>query len=156
MNLQERIDSKIAELKSLEKDFPTVMVVHDIRDSSVCYMSQLALDGLGVTMEELIAMKQEYHTKFFNSEDSAEYVPKIFGLLARNNDDEVVSFYQQVRKSPDLEWTWYLSSIRILLKDDDGSPVLTLTTSVPAESRSHVSNKAQPLIGESKFRRENR
>lgn len=70
MNLQERIDLKIAELKASEKDQSTVMVVHDIRDSSVCYMSQHALDGLGVTMPELIAMGQEYHTKFFNPEDS--------------------------------------------------------------------------------------
>lgn len=157
MNLQERIDLKIAELKASVKDKSTVMVVHDIRDSSVCYMSQHALDGLGITMPELIAMGQEYHTKFFNPEDSLEYVPQILGLLARNNDEEVVSFYQQVRKSPDLDWTWYLSSIKILLKDEDGSPVLTLTTStIPAKPQKHAATKAQLLIGESKFLRENR
>lgn len=156
MNLQERIDLKIAELKASEKDESTVMAVHDIRDSSVCYMSQLALDGLGVTLPELIAMGQEYHTKFFNPEDSLEYVPQILGLLARNNDEEVVSFYQQVRKSPDLDWTWYLSSIKIMLKDEDGSPVLTLTTSIPAKPRKHGATKAQLLIGESKFLKENR
>jgi len=153
--MKEAIKKKIKEIKSIEKSLPAMIIVHDIRDSSVVYMSEMALRGLGVTLQELLAMGMEYHEKFFNPEDAKDYVPKILGLLERNNDDEIVSFFQQVRQMPKMEWAWFLSSIKILLRDNENKPVLTLTTSIPLDAQHHIAAKSQRILDENNFLRRN-
>jgi DNA-binding CsgD family transcriptional regulator len=153
--MNELIKQKIDEIKSIEKNLPAMIIIHDIRDSTVVYMSEMALQGLGVNLKELIDMGLEYHERFFNAEDAKDYVPKILGLLERNNDDEIVSFFQQVRQMPNLEWAWFLSSIKILLRDKDNKPVLTLTTSIPVDAQHHIAAKSQRILDENNFLRKN-
>jgi DNA-binding CsgD family transcriptional regulator len=106
-------------------------------------------------LEQLKEMGEGYHTYFFNPEDAKDYVPKIFALMEKNNDDESVSFFQQVRRSPQHDWEWYLSATRIFVRDDDGKPLLTITTATPVDSHQHISNKAQRLLEENNFLRHN-
>ncbi|MBA4299341.1 regulatory protein, luxR family [Algoriphagus alkaliphilus] len=153
--MNELIKQKIEEIKSIEKNLPAMIIIHDIRDSTVVYMSEMALQGLGVSLKELIEMGLEYHERFFNPEDAKDYVPKILGLLERNNDDEIVSFFQQVRQMPNMEWAWFLSSIKILLRDKDNKPVLTLTTSIPVDAQHHIAAKSQRILDENNFLRKN-
>lgn len=153
--MQEAIDRKIDHIKSIEKSIPAMIIIHDIRDSKVVYMSDMALQGLGLSLQELHDMGIEYHEKFFNPEDAKDYVPKILGLLERNNDDEIVSFFQQVKQMPHLEWAWFLSSIKILLRDEENKPVLTLTTSIPVDAQHHIAAKYQRILDENNFLRKN-
>jgi DNA-binding CsgD family transcriptional regulator len=153
--MQEAIQKKIDHIKSIENNLPAMIIVHDIRDSTVVYMSEMALRGLGVTLQELLDLGLEYHQRFFNPEDAKDYVPKILGLLERNNDDEIVSFFQQVRQMPNMEWAWFLSSIKILLRDKNNQPVLTLTTSIPLDAQHHIAAKSQRILDENNFLRSN-
>jgi DNA-binding CsgD family transcriptional regulator len=148
-----KIDDLLNNIRQLEQYIPAAIIIHDIRDSTVVYMSKRELDGLGVTLEELHNMGAEYHTRYFNPEDAKDYVPKILGLLERNNDDEIISFFQQVRISPQHDWNWFLSSIKIILRDDNGKPWLTLTTSIPVDAQHHIAAKAQRLLEENNFLR---
>jgi DNA-binding CsgD family transcriptional regulator len=154
-SLDQRIEEKINLLQVVQHDFPAYIIVHDIRDFSVVFMCEPGLKHLGHTLEQLKAMGENYHTYFFNPEDARDYVPKIFALLERNNDDECVSFFQQVRSSPQHDWEWYLSATRIFLRDDDGRPVLTITTATPVDSHHQISTKAQRLLDENNFLRHN-
>ena len=149
--IQQKVRDKIAKLKLFEQEIPSVFVVHDISDFSVVYMSQRGLDILGVRLEEVQVGNAEYHARYFNPEDANTYVPKILELLARNNENEVVSFFQQVRPSPKDEWTWYLSSTKIFLKDKDRKPVLTITMAVPMETHHPVTIKVDRLLEENNF-----
>jgi DNA-binding CsgD family transcriptional regulator len=151
--LKKRIEEKIAHISAIENDFPGVIIIHDIRDSTVVYMSKWGRDHLGVTNEELHKMGTDYYAHFFNLEDAKDYVPKILGLLERNNDDEIVSFFQQVRKSPGHDWEWYLSCTKILVRDDLHKPRLTFTTSIPIDSQHHMAAKAGRLLKENNFLR---
>lgn len=153
--LHKRIEEKIALLKAMEKDLPPVIIVHDLRTTSVIYMSQRGLDILGITMKELIGMGPDYHGRFFNSEDAKDYVPKIMGLLERNNDDEVISIFQQVKTVRQNDWEWYLSCVKILMHDDNGIPLLTITSATPIDAQHHIASKAQRLVEENNFLRHN-
>lgn len=153
--MEEVIRKKINQIKTIEKNLPAMIIIHDIRDSTVVYMSEMALLGLGVSLKELIDMGLEYHERFFNPEDAKDYVPKILGLLERNNDNEIVSFFQQVRQMPNMEWAWFLSSIKILLRDEENKPVLTLTTSIPVDAQHHIAAKSQRILDENNFLRKN-
>jgi DNA-binding CsgD family transcriptional regulator len=154
-SLQQKIDKKINGLKQAEKDIPSIIIVHDLRDTSVVYMSERGLKILGVTLDELIAMGPDYHIHFFNAEDAKDYVPKIMGLLERNNNDEVVSVFQQVKHAENNEWRWYLSGTKIFMHDDKGAPLMTITNAIPVDAQHHMAAKAQRLLNENNFLRNN-
>lgn len=152
--LQQQVDEKIALITSIEDYFPGVIIVHDMK-GAVVYMSRFGREQLGITNEELQKMDEEYHSRFFNAEDSKDYVPKILGLLERNNDNEVITFFQQVRFSPEADWVWHLSATRIFFRDEEGKPLLTLTTSLPVDAQHHIAAKAERLLEENNFLRKN-
>lgn len=153
--LSKKIEEKISALSSLAQDIPAVTIVHNVQDTSVEYMSESGLKILGVTLNQLKAMGPAYHDRFFNPEFAVVYVPKIFGLLARNKDGEVVSYFQQVRSSPEKNWTWFLSCTKVFLRDDEGKPLLTITNAVPMDEDHYVeAAKAKRLLDESTFIRQ--
>ena len=154
-SLETFIDLKIAKIRSVEQNFPGAIIIHSLKDSTVVYMNTWGQQYLGVTLEQLQKMGTEYHNYFFNPDDAKDYVPKILGLLERNNDDEFICFFQQVRKSPEHDWVWYLSSTRIFFRDESGKPLLTLTMSLPVDAQHHIANKAQKMFEENNFLRNN-
>ncbi len=155
-SLQQRIREKIATLRAIEEDSPSIIIVHLLKESSAIYMSPRGLDFLGITMEELTAMGAEYHPRFFNMAFAENYVPKILGLLGRNNNDEIISYVQQVRASEKDEWTWYQSCTKIYLRDDEGDPVLIITNAIPLDAGSYIDPvKAERLLEENNFLRNN-
>lgn len=153
--LQKQVDEKIEQIRAIENYFPGVVIIHDIRKSTVVYMSQLGRDYLGVSNDELREMGTEYYNRFFNIEEAKDYVPKILGLLERNNDSEIICHFQQVRRSPKEDWVWHLSYTRIFFRDEHGMPLLTLTTSLPVDAQHHIAAKAQRLLEENNFLRKN-
>ncbi|HYK55608.1 MAG TPA: hypothetical protein VEV15_03955, partial [Flavisolibacter sp.] len=148
--VQESVRKKIEALQLFEKEIPAVFVVHDLSDFSVVYMSQRGLDFLGVQLEDVRLGNKEYHARYFNPEDAQTYVPKILNLIERNNG-ELVSFFQQVRPSVHHDWSWYLSSTKIFLRDDEGKPLLTITMAVPMTTDHPFVGKIDRLLEENNF-----
>jgi DNA-binding CsgD family transcriptional regulator len=155
-SLEQKINKKIEELKEYEKEIPAVIIIHKISDFSVVYMSQNGLEHLEVTLEEIQQLGKEYHSRFFNPEDAEDYVPKIFGLLERNNTNELVTFFQQVRPSPEHDWIWYSSSTKVFLRDEEGNPVLTITIAIPIDPKHYFTAKVEKLLQENNFLRSNK
>jgi DNA-binding CsgD family transcriptional regulator len=149
--IQESVRKKIEILRLFEKEIPAVFIVHDLADFSVVYMSQRGLDILDATLDEVRLGNAEYHARYFNTEDAQVYVPKILGLIERNNSDELISIFQQVRRSPAHEWSWYVSTIKIFLRDKNGSPLLTITMAVPMETKHPLISKVDRLLEENSF-----
>nr|WP_067056388.1 helix-turn-helix transcriptional regulator [Mucilaginibacter sp. L294] len=135
---------------------PCTVIIHDLRDWSVVYMSDRGLSQLQSTKEEITALSSgDYYKKYFNQEDAEDYVPKILALLERNNDEEIVTFFQQVRFPGNDEWSWHLSSVKIFMRDETGKPSLTITIAVPIDAMHHMTAKAERLLQENNFLRQN-
>jgi len=145
-----KVNSHIQAFDSL----PGVVILHDLRDWSIAYMSERGLKQLGLTLEQVRNLPNEtYHSRYFNAVDAKDYVPKIAALLQRNFENETVSFYQQV-KFPGLQgWHWHLSSIKIFMRDKQGLPLLSITVSIPVDAMHHMANKAERNLQEDNFSR---
>jgi DNA-binding CsgD family transcriptional regulator len=152
-DIQEKISRKIAELHKTAHEIPGVLIVHSIPGFRVEYMSERGLKLLETSLEDLQAMGMEYYSRYFNEEDAADYIPKVAAMVAKNNPDEMVSFFQQVRRFPGDSWSWYFSATKIFLRHDDGSPLLTITTAVPVDPHQHVTPKVSRLLDENSFSR---
>jgi DNA-binding CsgD family transcriptional regulator len=151
MTLEERLRKKILEAEPIFDLMPGAVIIHDLYKQTVIHMSAAGRRLLQTTNEELRDMGTAYYSRFFNTEETVDYVPKILGMLERNNDEEFVSFFQQVRTSPVGEFEWWLSSTRIFMRNDAGEPVYTITTSVPVDKEHAFASKANRLLEENNF-----
>lgn len=152
---EQQISCKIAEIQQYEDDIPAVLIVVKVSDGTVVYMSRRGREELGVTNEEIVAMGTEYHRRYFNHEESKEYAPKIIALLERNNDNEIISIFQQVRTSPDQPFSWFITGTKIILKDGFGAPLLLMAAAIPVDRVHELALKAQRVLDENKFLKDN-
>ena len=152
-----KVAEKVAEIAAVAEHLPGVVVIHNIQNGlRVEYMCPRGLQRLGTTLEELQALGPQYLDKFFNQEEVNEYVPKLFSaLLERNDEKEVVTFFQQVRLKGIEDWVWHLSTLKILMKDDVGAPLLSIMIAIEVDPTTHITSKVNRLLDESKFLREN-
>jgi len=153
--LERQTEEKINTIRIFEKDVPAVVIVHDLADFSVVYMSQRGLDYLQTDLQSIRVSSAEYHARYFNMEDAKVYAPKILDLVARNNTEDLVTYFQQVRSSPDLPWTWHMSSTKILLRDKNGAPRLVITLAMPVETEHPMATKIERLLEEHAFLQRN-
>ena len=154
MSSSNTLDQKITLLQSTEKVLPLIIIVHDLSDGHVYYMSRRGLDILGVSLREIVQLGPEYHSRFFNPEDNKEYMPKIFSLLGADHTDELVSYFQQVRPGPNYDWRWYLTSSMVFHRDKQGKPSHILSTAIPVDGQHHITAKAERLLEENNFLRQ--
>jgi len=88
-------------------------------------MSPKGCEELELSLEEVTSLSiEDYHERFFNPEDAAQYIPKIKDLLQRNTY-ETFTFFQQVRVNQNPDWKWYISSVKILLRDEKKDPLVS-------------------------------
>lgn len=153
--IRKKASEKITFLQAVEKELPAVFIVHNLREGAVVYMSERGRKILDVSLEQIQLPNHEYHQQFFNQEDASDYAPKVFDLIERNNPDEMVTFFQQVRHAAEQDWTWYLSSTKVFMHDEKGKPLLSLTMAVPVDSKHHITAKVERLLEENKFLRQN-
>ena len=153
-DLQTAAHQKIKQFQELEQHIPGVIIIHNLADDSIVYLSERGRNILNVSLEEIRLPHTDYHKRFFNPEDVPNYAPKILGMIQRNADDEIIAFFQQVRPSPKSEWTWFSSSIKILLRDKENKPLLAVTIAVPIDAEHYFTPKIERLIEENKFLRE--
>ncbi len=154
-DLQCRIKNKIDEIDAIHNSLPGVVIVHHMPDGRIAYMSPNGLALLNITLEQVKAYTaEEYHEKYFNPEDAKDYVPKVLEWL-QNNNDETITFFQQVRFAGADEWHWHLSSLKIILRDDAGTPILAISMSVKVDPVKHVTAKVERMLEENTFLRKN-
>ena len=149
--LEEEARKKISMVQQFEEDVPAVIIIHDLVSNSVVYMSKRGLSLLGATLEEIRVASPEYHARYFNEDDAKYYVPKILGMLERDNTDEMVSYFQQVRFSENSPWVWHLSSTKVFLRDKDGRPRLIITLALAVDTEHPIATKVEKLLDENTF-----
>lgn len=154
--LQEKIDARIAEIRSVDHLLPGAVIIHRIYEgyTEVQYMSQRGLDYLKLELD-VIKKAGKHYFKTFLTEKEHEYIPQMLDLITRNDENEVFTFFQQVRSGATGELIWHLSSLKIMMKDDEGKPVLLLVLSHPVQAENHLLIKIERLTQENDFLKAN-
>jgi len=151
--LLQTIDQKISAIAAVADQMPSVIIIHELPDFIVRFISDKGLELLGKRRDEIMGMDgQEYFERFLNVDDVNEYLPKISSMLDRNTDDSI-SYFQQVRTSREREWDWYLSVTKIFCRDENGKPLLTITNALTIDPLHHVTAKVTRLLDENTFLR---
>lgn len=154
-SISELIDKKIREIAAVEDDMPGVIIIWNADDFSLRYMSKRGRDFIRMTNDEILKMGVNYTTSILNPEDSIEYTPKIFELLRRNNNEEIISLFQEVRAPQQINYSWFITGCKVLLRDNEGRPLLLIGMSIPIDSVLEMAEKAQRILSENNYMHEN-
>jgi DNA-binding CsgD family transcriptional regulator len=155
LDREQLVSQKIREVSAFAGMVPGVIIIHELPEFSLRYMSPLGLQLLGKEWDEIKGISsEEYHKRFFNPDFASDSVPKILGIIEKNTD-EVVSFFQQVRTSKDREWDWYMTALKILLRDLSNTPLLTISVAMKIDPESYFTAKGARLLEENNFLRAN-
>lgn len=145
--------SVIDDIHKISNLLPGVIIINNVSQNKVAYMSQRGLDILRVTFDELDSIGSEYFFKYFNEEDVMTYYPKYLELLKKNDLEEKITYFQQVRSHENEPWVWYLSVTKILLKENN-KPSLSITITQPVTELANITNKLDKLMEEHLFLKE--
>jgi DNA-binding CsgD family transcriptional regulator len=150
------IADKVTEVSLFARDIPGVIIIHELPYFTLRYMSPMGLMLLGKSWEEIAGLTgEEYHRRFFNPEFATHSVPLLLNLIKENKEGEVVSYFQQVRTSQDREWDWYMSTTKILARDESSEPLLCITVAMKIDPQNYFTSKATRLLEENEFLRKN-
>lgn len=152
--VQQKIRQKINAVAAIANELPGVVIIHN-KDLALEYLSPRGEATLGVQLEELKQMGLQYFETFFNPDDAEEYIPRIVNLLKQPNMQDDVTYFQQVRGRGETNWTWHISTSKVLLHDDAGQALLFITFSMPIDPRHHLTTKVTRLLEENSFLRNN-
>jgi DNA-binding CsgD family transcriptional regulator len=145
------LEDKIKDLQKVADLIPGVVIVNNMETLFVEFMSSNGLRDLKTTMADLQTLGSDYVKVYFNEADAEDYVPKIIALMEGGNEDEVITFFQQVRLSPKSDWVWHLSSTRIFHKNEIGKPTHIITIACPVDPDHHITAKVNRLLDERNF-----
>jgi DNA-directed RNA polymerase specialized sigma24 family protein len=153
--INQQIVLEIEKLKAIEDNIPGVIIIHDLKDMSVVYMSKRGQEVLGASLTELRKTGPDWVHKYFNEQESKEYVPLIVEWLRRNDKNEFISFFQQVKTAKSKDWNWYLTSMKIFMQDEQGNPILSIAIANAIDPDHYITDKVQRMLEEKNFRKRN-
>jgi DNA-binding CsgD family transcriptional regulator len=146
---------KLQGIRLIADELPSAVIIHEVATLQIIYMNRTGLNVLGTTFDEIKTISPEaYHTKYFNTEDSNEYVPKILALI-KSGSQEQVSYFQQVRIPNSKEWQLFVSNTKIFARNQNGEATHLLTTASKLDPTHHIITKVSRLMDEVSFLRHN-
>lgn len=153
--LPRALRAKIEEHIPAFEQLPGVVIIHDLADDSVVYLSSRGLQLLNTTVADTVAKPHTvYPRRHFNNEGPKDYAPKLFELMERNNDTEMVTFFQQVRFAGNDNCNWHLSSAKVFHRDAHNLPSHAITIALPINNV-HLTAKTERMLHEDTFLRQN-
>jgi DNA-binding CsgD family transcriptional regulator len=150
-SLKDQLQQKISLVSQLAEFLPIVIVLHDLPDRRVRYLSKTGLELLGRSWEEISAMSPvEFQDTFFTEEGVKEATPKIASLLEENGDN-FVSYFQQVKTSKKRTWDWYMSMSKVFARDEENKPTMVITLAMQIDPEHYFTAKATRILEENNF-----
>lgn len=142
-------------IQMIADELPSALIIHEVATLQIIYMNSNGLEILGTTLADLQAMHPDtYYVKYFNTEDSNEYVPKILHLI-KSRTREQVSYFQQVRVPDNTEWQLFVSNTRVFARNEAGDATHLLTIASRLDPTHHITTKVNRLMDEIGFLRQN-
>jgi len=130
------------------------VIINDPRDWSVAWMNERGLSGLGISLQMITSLPgEEYYSRFFDADDAKDYVPKVLGLLEKNNNEEICAVFQQIKFAKNQPWKWHIASTKILLRDASEQHLLAITFAVPIDAMPQMTAKAERILEENNILR---
>jgi DNA-binding CsgD family transcriptional regulator len=149
MTVEEKISTYSKEFEKL----PGVTVINEIEGFKPLFMTTNGLKLLGLTLRELIATKENYQHLFFKPNFMGDYLETLESMIEQEGIEETYTFFHQVKYRG--SYHWYAASIKVFHAEAPLKPTHTITYAVPLEDFEWTMKRAERLMEETDFARQN-
>jgi len=110
---QHTIDS--GTIKAIGDLLPGVVIINDMLKLENTYMNAVGCEFLDKSREQIQQLGSSYFSVDHFCMDEMLWIAQHFGALAeRDDNDEVIGFYQRVRRNKNADWNQYYLSGKIM------------------------------------------
>lgn len=149
---EQAIHTTVDQVRDFAHLLPLIVIVHELPEMHIRYLSDFGLRLIGITRTELDSMSyDDFLSRFMNVEHFQEVSDKLVAMLSSDQEDAYASYFQQVRTEPRGDFDWYLSTTRVLLRHPDRTPLLIITTAMMIDRENPFVTKAQRILQENEF-----
>lgn len=149
------VNDRIKDFAPIAEKMPGIVVIHRIKGFAPLYMSSNGLKLLGITLEELIRMGENYQKIILNEDFMGDFLDFLSQHIKEKNDGDTYNFFHQVQHRETEAYQWYVSSLRVFHYDSQGNPSHTLTIAFPLGDLKHIPRKAERMLSETLFNKKN-
>jgi DNA-binding CsgD family transcriptional regulator len=146
---------RLSNIQQMADELPVALIIHQVSDMRIVYMNQPGLDDLGTNLKDIRELNtDQYFVRYFNSEDSNNYTPKIMHIINTRSSQQV-SYFQQVRTILSKEWKLYVSNSKAFAWSKDGEVTHLITIASMLDPVHHITSKVNRVMDEVNFLRDN-
>jgi len=155
LTLGNRIKQNIIKLEDVGDYIPGSVMVQDLSIMTNTYMNDFGCDFLRHSKEELLALGENYFTKFFPAEELRILKPELQQFVAQGDRNKVTSFFQRVRPDDKHDYSWYFTTSRLYPVQENDSSIKIIHVAIPANMMSYAGKKLNTMVDEDIFVRKN-
>lgn len=113
---------------------PGSVMVHNLSEHKITYMNDWGCNKLDHSLNDLVALGDEYYSRFFFGEEARIFMAEIAKYVERQDTTVLYSFPQRVKIGPKADIEFYHTSAKLLPRDCPHVPsnsVLIIANPVP-------------------------
>lgn len=149
--LQKDLSAGNCTIEEIGELIPGSVMVEDLSHLKLVYMNRQGCDGLHHSQEELTTMGPEYFSQFFPPEEIGQHIRNTEAMLSRQDQSEVISFFQRVRPDAGSDFEWYFSSVKALKRQSDQEALRIIVISHKLSTLGHSAKKMHRLLEENEY-----
>lgn len=137
--------------------FPGAVMVQDLEALKLTYMNSWGCEHLDHSLDDLVAMGDEYYSRFFYEDERRMFLPRMISYVQKQDATCLYTFYQRLRGMPAKEGVLYYTSCKLQPGDHSLAPSKELVViSNPVAGINQTINKLSKLLQENEWAIKNR
>jgi DNA-binding CsgD family transcriptional regulator len=96
-------------------------------------------------------MGPQYYSQFFPQEEIQQRIRDARAVLSRKDESEIFSFFQRVRPTPDADFQWYFTSMKVLKRQSGTEKEEVVVISHKVSGLEPSARKMHRLLDENEY-----
>ncbi|MET6997000.1 helix-turn-helix transcriptional regulator [Chitinophaga defluvii] len=153
--IERNITQQQFDIPDIAAVLPASVMIHHLEagvPQEITYMNEWGSHRLGVELEALNAMKQEYYDLFFVQEDLDQVLPGILNYCQdKGAATQQFNFFQRVKLYKEEKHRWFYTVCKFLPQLTPGGKDQLIMLSSPVEGVGTLMNKVTKVLDENEY-----
>ena len=112
--LESTILKKKYSLEDFAEIIPGIVHVNNINDFEINYLNHFGEGKFNISLEEILSEGSDFVKNFFEPGSLEIFSQPLIQMVEENDDSKVISFFQKVRLNKHVDYSWLLTTSKIL------------------------------------------
>lgn len=141
------------EIPDISEVIPASIMVHSLAKGvpqQIVYMNTWGCHNLGVNLEELNVLREQYYERFFLQEDLEDIYPKVINYCNEGDYSRQLNFFQRVKLYKADKHAWFYTVCKLLEQKNAGEQKLIMLSS-PVGGVGALMEKVKKVLDENQY-----